>query len=164
VQALQKGLVEPFTVVRPNETNGSPLAPAVAVAPATVPVVFPPLSLGGHEAPDGSDLLSKWVKEASPDVRWLYQTRLTMRKLSALVGHDDATRVTRSDVIRFKEQLVERNLKAPTINRYLSELRGPFAWGFANDKIGTNPSNGVVFAGKSQGRAGARDTATDRPV
>jgi hypothetical protein len=122
VRAMQKGLVEPFDVIRPSDGNAAPAAPAM---PASVPVVFPPLSLGGKEAPDGSDLVSKWAKEASPDVRWLYQTRLTMRKLSALAEHDDAARITRADIIKFKENLNEKGLAAPTINRYLNELRGP---------------------------------------
>ena len=153
VQALQKGLVEPFNVVRPTDTHATR---ALAVVPATVPMVFPPLSLGGEEAADGSDLVSRWAKETSPDVRWLYQTRLTMRKLAALVGHDDATRVTRNDVIRFKEQLAGKGLAAGTINRYLSEIKGPFEWAFKNEKIGIDPGQGVVFARKSKGKSGRR--------
>jgi len=156
VHALQNGGVEPFDVVTPGGQNGTqavmvPLDPANGSAR-----VFPPLSLGGEEALDGSDLVSKWAKEANPDVRWLYQTRLTMRKLSALVSHDDATRVTRHDVIRFKENLSDKGLKAPTINRYLSELKGPFEWAFKNEKIGINPGDGVVFASKSKGHSGRR--------
>jgi integrase len=153
VRALQDGLVEPFNVVRPTDTYATTALPTVAV---NLPAVFPPLSLGAEEAPDGSDLVSKWNNECAPDPKWLYQTRLTMRKLRALVGHDDATQITRSDVIKFKEQLAEKGLKAPTINRYLSELKGPFGWAVANDKIGTNPAEGIVFARKERGKSGRR--------
>src|SRR5579863_1968898 len=66
VHALNHGLIEPFDVIRPTETHGPPPTPVLAAAPASVPVVFAPLSLGGKEAPDGSDLVSKWAKEASP--------------------------------------------------------------------------------------------------
>jgi integrase len=114
--------------------------------------VFPPLSLGGQEAPDNTDLVSKWANEARPEARRLYQTRLTMGKLSGMVEHDDATRVTRADIIRFKEGLAGRNLKAQTINRYLNELRRPFEWAFKNEKIGADPTLGVVFASKAQGK------------
>jgi len=153
VQALQKGQVEPFNVARQTDIYAvpGPEAPALAAVPATIPVVYPPLSLGGDEAPDKSDLVSKWAKESNPDARWLYQTRLSMKKLSAQVGHDDATKVLRSDVIAFKEKLDEKGLKAPTINRYISELRGPFEWGFENEKIPIDPTEGVTFARRLRG-------------
>jgi len=155
VHALQNGGVEPFDVVTP--AGGGTQAVVVPLDAANGSVrVFPPLSLGGAKAKDDSDLVSKWAKETDPDVRWLYQTRLTMRKLAALVGHDDATRVTRNDVIRFKEESAEKGLAAGTINRYLSEIKGPFAWAFKNEKIGTDPSEGVVFARKSQGKSARR--------
>ena len=75
-----------------------------------------------------------------------------MRKLAAIAGHDDATRITRADVIQFKESLIDKNLRGPTINRYLNELRGPFQWASANDKTATDPTGGVVFASKAQGK------------
>jgi hypothetical protein len=72
-------------------------------------------------------------------VRQLYQTRLTVRKLATLAGHDDAARITRAEGL--KEQLARKGLKTPTINRYLSELKAPFE----NEKLGIAPSDGVVF-------------------
>jgi integrase len=160
VQALQKGLVEPFNVARPADIYASPglKAPALAAVPATIPVVYPPLSLGGNEAPDRSDLVSKWAKESNPEPRWLYQTRLSMKRFAALVelDHDDATRVTKAEVIRFKEKLDEKGLKSPTINRYLSEIKGPFEWAFKNEKIDCNPTEGVTFARKERGQSGRK--------
>lgn len=158
VQALQKGLVEPFNVIRPTAFHASP---ALAAAPATMPCVYPPLSLGAKEAADKSDLVSRWAKERDPDPRWLYQTRLSMGKLAALLGHDDATKVTRPDVIRFKEQLDEKGLQPPTINRYLSEIKAPLQWAFANEKIGVDPGEGVVFARKAKGQTTRRLGYTD---
>jgi hypothetical protein len=153
INALQTGQIEPFHIGRPATAYAPPaLAPALAPAPAPVSSGFPPLALGTEEAPDKSDLVSKWAKETDPDPRWLYQTRLSMKKLATLVGHDDATQVTRNDVIRFKEQLDEKGLKPATINRYLSEIKAPFAWAFKNDKIGIDPGEGVVFARKSKGQ------------
>ena len=70
---LKKGLVDRFNVVRPTDAYATP---ALAAVPATVPMVF---SIGGEEARDGFDRISKWAKETNPDLGWLYQTRLTMR-------------------------------------------------------------------------------------
>lgn len=161
VHAVQTGHVEPFDVVNRPEGHEPPalvVVPTVAPPAAPVARVYPPLSLGGTEAPDKSDLVSKWAKEANPDPRWLYQTRLTMKRFAALVelDHDDATRVTKAQVIKFKEKLGEKGLKPPTINRYLSEIKGPFEWAFKNEKIGANPAEGVKFARKTRGKSRRR--------
>jgi site-specific recombinase XerD len=51
-----------------------------------------------------------------------------MAKFVALIGHDDATRVTPHDVVAFKEMFIARRLSGATINRYLSAVRSPLAW------------------------------------
>jgi integrase family protein with SAM-like domain len=55
----------------------------------------------------------------------------------ALIGHDDATRVTPQDIVRFKEHLADRGLSGATINRYLSAIKSPLAWAKDNHKIAT---------------------------
>ncbi|MGH7093745.1 MAG: hypothetical protein ACREFB_09455, partial [Stellaceae bacterium] len=157
VHAVEKGHVEPFDVVNRPEGHEPPALVAAPVV-AHIGRMYPPISLGGMEAPDKSDLVSKWAKEANPDPRWLYQTRLTMKRFAALVelDHDDATRVTKAEVIKFKEKLDEKGLKPPTINRYLSEIKGPFEWAFKNEKIGSNPTEGVKFARKARGKSKRR--------
>jgi integrase len=160
VFAVEHGEVMPFDVTTRSLDIQAPLsvvpalpAPPIAATPARV---FPPLSLGGVEAPDKSDLVTQWARETAPDPKWLYQTRLSMKKFAAQLGHDDATKVARPDVIRFKEKLAEKGLQAPTINRYLSEIKGPLKWGFKNEKIPANPTEDVVFARKDSGRSGRR--------
>jgi site-specific recombinase XerC len=66
-----------------------------------------------------------------------------MAKFVTLIGHDDATRVTPHDVVRFKEMFIERRLSGATINRYLSAVRSPLAWAQRNIKIAINPAEGV---------------------
>jgi integrase len=139
----------------------APLPVATPLNPPAPPVVFPLMSLGGEEAADKSDLLSKWAAECAPDAKWLYQTRLSMKKLVAVVGHDDATRITRGHVIEFKEKLAKKGLNSGTINRYLGEIKRPFEWAFKNEKIGTNPTEGVVFERKSRGKKTTRLGYTD---
>jgi site-specific recombinase XerC len=162
VFAVEHGEVMPFDVTTRSIDIQlvQPVARALPAPPidATPARVFPPLSLGGTEAPDKSDLVSRWAKEANPDPRWLYQTRLSMKRFAALVelDQDDATQVTKAEVIRFKEKLDEKGLKSPTINRYLSEIKGPFEWAFKNEKIGTNPAEGVSFARKPRGKSKRR--------
>lgn len=160
--ALRHGEVLPFDVTtRSLDIQVGSIVPPTPPAPpvaATIARAFPPLSLGAVEASDKSDLVSRWAREKNPDPRWLYQSRLSMKRFTALVelDHDDATRVTKAEVIRFKEKLDEKGLKSPTINRYLSEIRGPFEWGFKNEKVPVDPTDGVSFARKTRTKSKRR--------
>jgi integrase len=124
----------------------------VAVTPANPVGYYPPISLGHVAAEDGSDLISKWAKEAEIGERGIYQTRLDMAKFVKLIGHDDATRVTPLDVVRFKEMFVDRGLSGATVNRYLSAIKSPLTWAKPNHKIATNPAEGVKYEAKGNAR------------
>jgi hypothetical protein len=114
----------------------------------TPPMVFPALRLGHIAAEDGSDLISMWAKETEIESRGIYQARLDMAKFVTLIEHDDATRVTPQDIVRFKEHLGKKGLSGPTINRYLSAIKSPLAWAKKNIKIATNPGAGVKYDSK----------------
>jgi hypothetical protein len=113
-----------------------------------LPTVFPSLLLGDVATEDRSDLISRWAKETGIGVRGVYQAHLDMAKFAKLIEHDDATRVTPNDIIRFKEHLGGRGLSPPTINRYLIAIKSPLAWAHRNRKIATNPGVGIVYASK----------------
>src|SRR6185503_10757242 len=70
----------------------------IAVTAANPVGYYPPISLVHVAVEDGSDLISRWSKEAEIGDRGIYQARLDMAKFVALIGHDDATRVTPHDV------------------------------------------------------------------
>jgi integrase len=122
---------------------------------------FPPLALGHVAAQDGSDLISRWSKEKGIRPRGVYQSRLDMAKFVAVIGHDEATRVTPLDIVHFKEHLAEKGLSAPTISRYLSAIKSPLGWAHRNHKIGTNPGLGITYEAKEQGRRKVRRLGYD---
>ena len=115
---------------------------------ASMPASYASLSLGAVAREDGSDLISRWAKENEIGIRGVYQARLDMAKFVKLIGHDDATRVSPEDIIRFKEQLGSQGLSPATINRYLSAIKSPLAWAHRNRKIGSNPGAGIVYEAK----------------
>jgi site-specific recombinase XerC len=84
-----------------------------------------------------------------------------MAKFVALVGHDEANRVTPQQIVQFKEHLAGRGLGAPTINRYLSAIKSPLAWAKENHKIATNPGAGIKYASRGGTRKGKRLGYTD---
>jgi integrase len=123
--------------------------PSASLAQQGAPTIYPSFSLGAVAALDESDLISRWSKERKNlPPKTIYQARRDVGKFAALIPHDDATRVTPEDLIRFKEHLAGKGLSAPTIKRYLSAVKAPLAWAHRNRKIPTNSGLGVVYEAK----------------
>ena len=141
--------IDPRQIVTAIEGRNAAMMPTPPLTPSpTLPTIFPALSLGHVAAEDGSDLISRWAKETEIRPRGIYQARLDMAKFVTLIGHDDATRVTPQDIVRFKEHLADKGLKGATINRYLSAVKSPLAWAKENHKVATNPGAGVKYDSK----------------
>jgi integrase len=141
--------IDPRQLVDAIEGRTAGMMPVAPVASSpNLPTIFPPLRLGHIAAEDGSDLISRWAKETGIRSRGIYQARLDMAKFVALIGHNDATRVTPQEIVRFKEHLGEKRLAAPTINRYLSAIKSPLTWAKENHKIATNPGAGIKYDAK----------------
>ena len=87
-----------------------------------------------------------------------------MAKFVALIGHDDATRVSPHDVVRFKEKFIERGLSSATVNRYLSAVRSPLAWAKRNHKVASNPAEGVKLRSQAEVKAENQEGRVRRPA
>lgn len=72
--------------------------------------------------------------------------RNTMKKLVAFVGHDDSARLTRPDVLRFKDHRLADGISINTVrDNDLVGLRAVFEWAVANDRMATNPAKGITL-------------------
>jgi len=141
--------IDPRQIVTAIEGRNAAMMSTPPLTPSpTLPTIFPAMSLGHAAAEDGSDLISRWAKETEIRPRGIYQARLDMAKFVTLIGHDDATRVTPQDIVRFKEHLADKGLRGATINRYLSAVKSPLAWAKENHKVATNPGAGVKYDSK----------------
>jgi hypothetical protein len=77
----------------------------------------------------------------------------TMANFVGYLGHDDASRVTRNDVVGFKDhRLASTNprngkpISAKTVkDSDLAALKTVFGWAKANGKVDTNPAEGVTI-------------------
>lgn len=87
-----------------------------------------------------------WREEAGRVDRALYDRKRTLERFAAFVGHHDAGRVTKADVVRWKEEAFKRGLKAPTVRNDISELSAIWAWGIRNGKLRSaeNPFAGTL--------------------
>ena len=94
-------------------------------------------------------LINEWWQEAQllglkPSTHESY--RNTMAKFVAHLGHDDATRVTKDDVLAFKQKRLEAGVSAKTVkDSDLVGLRAVFGWAVANNKLQSNPAVGATL-------------------
>lgn len=122
--------------------------------PAATPSARPRASLKG--------LVESWWKEAQATGRKpsTYRSyRDAVAKLSAFLKHDDASRVTKQDVIAFKDYRLasvdprtKRPISPKTVkDSDLSGLKTIFEWAVNNDKLSANPADGVkIKLGKTK--------------
>ncbi len=96
-------------------------------------------------------LIDGWAKEKEPKAATvqLYTTYIT--RFGEFVGHDDASRVTRKDVVGWKQHLLDAGDAPATINgAKLAALKAVFAWAVENELLGENPANRVSVVRKAK--------------
>ena len=101
-------------------------------------------------------ILEDWWVEAKATglVESTYESyRNTMANFVAFLGHDDASRVTAADVIRFKDHRLAsinprtgKPISPKTVkDSDLAGLKAVFRWAVTNQRIAANPAQGVTI-------------------
>jgi integrase/antitoxin (DNA-binding transcriptional repressor) of toxin-antitoxin stability system len=88
-------------------------------------------------------LFKLWVAERKPPEKTEYSWQRIYDRMAASVGHDDAGRVSKSDMVKWKDALVAAKLAPKTINNQLAVVHTVFEWATKNDKITRNPAKDV---------------------
>lgn len=90
------------------------------------------------------NLLTKWEKESPKSASSLVSFRGHVAAFKAHLGHNDALRVSRADVIKWKDALIEKGLSAKTINgSYLASIRTLYRLAKRNDLITADPTEDI---------------------
>lgn len=109
--------------------------------PAAAPPVLEGDSLTG--------LVEDWWKEAKAAGRKpsTYESyRNTMLKLVAILKHDDASRVSPKDIVRFKDVRIENGVSPKTVkDSDLAGLKTVFGWAVMNRRMRVNPAEGLTI-------------------
>lgn len=96
-----------------------------------------------------TELVGDWWKEAKAAGRKpsTYESyRNTMAKLVAVLKHDDASRVTPEDIVRFKDVRIESGVSPKTVkDSDLAGLKTVFGWAVMNRRISINPAEGLTI-------------------
>ena len=95
------------------------------------------------------NLLARWQREDQKSASSVRSWRHHVTDFKDYLKHNDARLVTRSNVIAWKDSLVDRGLSAKTINSgYLASIRTLYRLAKRNDLIDSDPTEGVRVAGK----------------
>ena len=94
-----------------------------------------------------TELLRGWWTEAKAggrSQRTLEAYRGAISKFAAFLGHDDATRVTDEDVVRFKDHRLAQGISLKTIrDSDLASLKSLYRWALANRRLKNDPVAGI---------------------
>lgn len=90
-------------------------------------------------------LFQRWQREAKPAASTITTWRGHVRQFIQHLGHDDPRRVTRDDVVAFKDALIERGLKGVRDGQ-LATIKRLFGYGVDNGLFASNPAQGVKVA------------------
>jgi integrase len=115
---------------------------------AKFPVWERPQKTSTANASDGrpvnlGSLFDAWKAVAVVKPRVVAETEYVVRALAAFVGHDDATRITRDDLLRWRTSMKEAGKSNNTWNNRLSMLRQVLAQAVNEGRLKEDPTTGV---------------------
>jgi integrase len=122
---------------------------------------FPPLTVVDNKQPQkGTDICLDfntvlegwardhgWTLDAKPIPRPLYDRQRTLDRLADFLGRKDATKVTKADAVRWKEDMQARGLAVATVRNDLSEMSALWRHALRQGKLGgdaVNPFEGIA--------------------
>jgi site-specific recombinase XerC len=95
-------------------------------------------------------LLTAWKAERNPERKTAYEWGRVIGLLKAHT-HDDPARLTKAEIVGWKDALLASGKSAKTVSNHLLAASALFNWAVANERMRENPAKGVVVAGKGNG-------------
>lgn len=110
------------------------------------------------------DLFERWRREREPSASTVTTWVSYVRALKKHLGHNDPHRVTKTDILAWKDKLIEAGYALKGIrDGQLAAIRTIYGYGVDNDLLSANPAYGVKIQIKK--RAGSRKLPyTDQEV
>lgn len=89
-------------------------------------------------------IFDAWEAERKPRPGTVRDYRFNVQQFVDRIGHQDAARITKRDVLDWKDALVVAGVPAKTINdSKLAALKSVLNYALKNDRIAANPAHGV---------------------
>lgn len=87
-----------------------------------------------------------WSDVTATGARTVHETLGMLKQLQSFLGHDDAGKVTKADVLRWRDSLKADGLSNNTWNNRLSLIGQVFKQAVADGRIPANPTDGARLA------------------
>ncbi|MBG1233730.1 tyrosine-type recombinase/integrase [Aestuariivirga litoralis] len=126
------------------------------------PPPFAPSALKSPSVVSLTALVEEWWKRAKAGGKSFstYEARKrTVRQLVEFLGHDDAGRVTKRDIVRFRDyRILEKGINPLTVkDGDLPSISGLYSWAVDEELLPFNPTKGVKVPAKERADNRARD-------
>jgi integrase len=162
LHAFARALIKTANKLKRNAEGDYSPDPAASHFPPWEGVAAKPSSRSSSLTFDS--LLARWEKEDQKAASSLVSFRQHVAAFKAHLKHNDPRRVTKADVIEWKDALQAKGLSATTINgSYLASIRTLYRFAMRNDLIATDPTEGVKVLAKRKAGQG-RLPYTDEEV
>jgi hypothetical protein len=117
------------------------------------PKIFPPIKstpLESANPVEFADIIDLWAAKRSIRPETKRSATIHIRRLTDFLGHTDMARVTKDDMVRYKQSLLKSGgVKKRTIANRLGMVTTLFNFAVATGKIGNNPTKGVGLKPKA---------------
>src|SRR5690606_36917185 len=106
-----------------------------------------------HSTLTFDELFERWQRETKPAPSTITTWRSYIRALRNQVGHDDPARVTKADIIAWKDELVAAGRSPKGIkDGQLAAARALFNYAVDNGLLPSNPALGVTVRQRKSAR------------
>lgn len=95
-----------------------------------------------------TEMIDGWAAERKPPERTKYQWERILKSLEAHLGHDDAARIVKDDIIGWKDSMIAAGLSSTTVKNKLTVSSTLFGWARENKRIGENPAERIRLYAK----------------
>ncbi|WP_407976081.1 tyrosine-type recombinase/integrase [Brucella pseudogrignonensis] len=135
-----------------------------------LPVFDAPISLLSKAGTEGiltlGELLDHKAKTQNIKNKTIQDTRSHLHKFIAFIGHDDARRVRKEDVRRWRDSLIEEGKLSPkTItDRYISAVRAVLSHGVKEFDLNVNVASGIRDNRASSAQIGSKGYTEEQAI
>lgn len=88
-------------------------------------------------------LLNYWKLQANPALKTFNEAKKIIEKIAAQTEHKQASRVSKGDIVTYKDNVLSNGRSSGTIGRHLILINAIFNLAVANDKLIANPAKGI---------------------
>ena len=102
----------------------------------------------GGRRQDAAALFDAWATERRPPERTRYEWRRVMDRLARHLGHQDAERITKADIVGWKDALLASGKGPKTVKNHVDIIHALYNSALSNERLRRtdNPAHGVKVA------------------